>query len=338
MDVAFVAVMLAGQPVPLAPRTESTDPEEVQPERPDNPAAPTSEGSNVGVPSGKAPSDAVENTEAEAAGTVVPFPESAPAPEPTSPVAPVEPDFAAGPSTQATEFERSSMEIGRSDHEDEDEVEPTSVQNPDREGGFISVSAGAGHCGTWCGHVGVLGGGRMEAGYRWGYIALGASASLVGAKYDTSDSDREDLYLTVDASGSTRFSHVGPVLQFFPASQGRFDPYASVGVGFRRVVDVADVEGVEGEVKYWESGVGATLGAGIPIHVTDRVTVGLRYDKSFSIAGQVCATIGGSQIDGVERCEPWSKGTDDLNTIDSRYVRLSRPRPWTVAFEMRFAF
>ncbi|MGH1342341.1 MAG: outer membrane beta-barrel protein [Nannocystales bacterium] len=220
----------------------------------------------------------------------------------------------------------------------DEEIAPPDTAKPRRAGGFVSLSAGAGHCGSWCGHMAALGGGRFEAGYRWGHVALGANASLVGGRFDTPASTDTDLYFTEDARGSTRFFHVGPMLQFFPASRGRFDPYVSAGVGFRRVVDLADVEDVDGEVKYWESGLGFTVGAGVPVYVTERVAIGLRYDKTFAVGGNLCYTVGGETPRGAERCEAWSKLTDELNTVDERAARLTRPRPWTVAFEMRVAF
>ncbi len=338
MDVAFLAVVLAGQPVPLVPRTEPTPPAEVKPT--EAPTPPDSQVSDAIAPSANEPDSAARENAAEAAEPTTPTDEVPAEPEQTSEPAPPtvadQPDVVAEPTSSVTEHERAPLQE-RPRYADED-IDTPSVENPQRRGGFVSMSVGAGHCGTWCSHMAALGGGRIEAGYRWGVVAVGASASLVGGKFDTPASDDSDFYFTSDATGSTRFFHVGPILQFFPVSQGRFDPYASVGVGFRRLVDLADVDGLDGEVKYWESGAGVTLGAGIPIYVTDRIAVGVRYDKSFSIAGKVCATIDGETPNGVDRCEDWSDQTDDLNTVDSRYVRLSRPRPWTVAFEIRFLF
>ncbi len=337
MDVAILAVLLAGQPVPLAPRTEPSPPQDVEPT--DAAPAPEAEASDVVVPAAPKTGSATE-VEPEAAAQAGAAAEVSAEPEAASEATPAtvadDPEPLSEPVANVTEDERPPLD-SRPGYAEE-ELQPTSVQNPNREGGFISVSVGAGHCGTWCSHMAALGSGRFEAGYRWGTVAVGASASLAGGTYDTPASENSDIYFTVEASGSTRFFHVGPVLQFFPIAAGRFDPYASVGIGFRRAVDVADVDGISGEVKYWESGAGATLGAGIPVYVTDRVALGLRYDKSFAIAGKVCATIDGQAPDGVEECEDWSDQTEDLNTVDSRFVRLARPRPWTVAFELRVVF
>lgn len=337
MDVAILAVLLAGQPVPLAPRTEPRPPQDA--ESTDAAPAPEAEAPDVAVPAAErtGSADEVGPEAAEKASPAADVSvEAAPASEATPATAAEEPDPVSAPAARVTEDERPP--IASPPRSTDEETEPTSVHNPQREGGFISVSVGAGHCGTWCSHMAALGSGRVEAGYRWGTVAVGASASLAGGTFDTPASEDSDIYFTVDASGSTRFFHVGPVLQFFPVAEGRFDPYVSVGIGFRRAVDVADVDGVQGEVKYWESGAGATVGAGIPVYVTDRVALGLRYDKSFSIAGKVCSTIDGQTPDGVEECEDWSDQTEDLNTVDSRFVRLARPRPWTVAFELRFVF
>jgi len=337
MDVAILAVLLAGQPVPLAPRTEPSPPENLEPTNAATPAE--SEAPDAIAPVAPEPGGAAESgpeaeeqtgTSAEVSAQPDPTPEAMPA------TVAEERQAFTEPTANVTEDERAPLN-SRPRYADE-EIEPPSLQNPRRAGGFISASAGAGHCGTWCSHMAALGSGRVEAGYRWGTVAVGASASLAGGTFDTQASEDSDIYSTFDASGSTRFFHVGPILQFFPVAAGRFDPYASVGVGFRRVVDISDVEGIDGEVKYWESGAGVTLGAGIPVYVTERVALGLRYDKSFSIAGKTCATIDGQTPNGVERCEDWSDGTEDLNTVDSRFVRLARPRPWTVAFELRFVF
>lgn len=338
MDVAILAVLLAGQPVPLAPRTEPSPPEELEPAK--APAAPESEAPEPVAPQTPKTGGAAEQVGPEVIEPTSASDEVSAEPEATSEAAPAtvadEPEPFTGPVANVTEDERAPLD-SRPRYAEE-EVEPTSAENPQRQGGFISVSVGAGHCGTWCSHMAALGSGRVEAGYRWGTVAVGASASLAGGTFDTPAAESSDIYFTVEASGSTRFFQVGPVLQFFPIAAGRFDPYASVGIGFRRAVDVADVEGVAGEVKYWESGAGATLGAGIPVYATDRVALGLRYDKSFSIAGKVCSTVEGQTADGVEECEDWSDETGDLNTVDSRFVRLARPRPWTVAFELRFVF
>lgn len=206
-----------------------------------------------------------------------------------------------------------------------------------RGGTFISLSAGAGQCGVWCSFVPMIGGGRFEAGYRWGYIALGGSISLLGANFDTPNDD-STVYYTVEAKGSTRFFHIGPVLQFFPAQEGRFDPYVTLGFGFRHLVDVADVEGVDGEVKYWERGAAVTIGGGIPFFVRERLSLGLRYDKMFALGGSQCITIGGNAVEDQDRCQSHAKLTGDYNEVENRADRTTRPRPWTVSLEMRISF
>ena len=323
MDVLLLAGVLVAQPA-LNPTETPTDPTTVTDSaqagpdegvvEPAEPEASQPEASQ----SEPTPTDLDTATASEAAPATQDAAVPEPQPEPASATA------------QAWEAEPSPLEARV-----EAGVEDVETS---RAGAFISISVGAGHCGAWCSYLRAIGGGRFEAGYRWGHLALGGSASIVGGSYDNVASVPEDIYFTVYAKGSTRFTQLGPVVQLFLASEGRFDPYVSAGIGYRRVVDVAEVEGIDGEVKYWESGAGVTVGAGVPVVVSDRVTVGGRFDKSFAIAGKTCATIGGEAPPDRDRCQSWSKQIAELNPVDERFSRLSRPRPWTVSVELRVSF
>lgn len=329
MDVLLLAGVLVAQPAPTSPQPETATPTEaeapaVQPdESVGDPAEPDADAPEPESSDAETTDDVPPVVEQPAPSPAEePVPESAPEPEPV-------PTFT---SAQARDPEPSPLEERR---DDDAQLRDEEVS---RAGPFISLSVGAGHCGAWCSYLQAIGGGRFEAGYRWGHVALGGSTSIVAGTYDNAASDNEDIYFTVAAKGSTRFFVIGPVVQLFLAGEGRFDPYVSLGIGYRRAVDVATVEDVDGEVKYWESGVGVSVGAGIPVRVSERVTIGGRFDKTFAVGGKMCGTIGGNVPEGRERCETWSKQTADLNAIDKRFSRLTRPRPWTVGLELRVSF
>lgn len=76
----------------------------------------------------------------------------------------------------------------------------------------------------------------------------------------------------------------------------------------------------------------------MPVRVSERVWVGARFDKTFALRGQQCLTVDGQAPDNRDECEPHGQNTSDLNRIDRRFVRLSRPRPWTVSLEVRIDF
>lgn len=334
MDVLLLVGVLAVQPAVDAP--EETEPTAIEPTKTDADVAESAEPSDVAETPRTAEPDfeAAKTEEADETetppSTIEPWSEEGePAPHttrppPPSPLAP-----------QARDSEPTPIEGRRYRAPDKDDEEEESWQ---REGAFISLSVGAGHCGVWCSHLQAIGGGRFESGYRWGHFALGGSVSLLAGTFDTPPTDDDPLIETFDAKGSNRFFHIGPMMQFFFASAGRFDPYLSAGVGYRRVLDIAKIDGQSGDVRYWESGVGVALGGGVPVFVTERLTIGARYDKTFALGGKECITVDEEVPEGRSRCESWSKRTGELNTIDKRFVRLTRARPWTFSVEMRIAF
>lgn len=230
----------------------------------------------------------------------------------------------------------------------DDEPSPIAQRKPEvddsreyqRKGGFLAFSGGLGQCGVSCSYLPVLGGARFEGGYRWGHLAIGASASLAGAKFSTTRSEEGDSYRTADESGRIQFFQVGPFAQLFLASAGRLDPYLQVGIGYQHFMRQSDItEGTtEFRWKYVASSPGVTLGGGVPMFVTERTTVGVRFDKNIQFSGKVCRTIDGDALEDQPECETRAELNQDLNAIDSRLSRLERPRPWTVAFEARFLF
>ena len=209
-----------------------------------------------------------------------------------------------------------------------------------REGTSLALAGGLGQCGTACSYLPVLGGARLELGYRWGHVAIGASTSLIGAKYSTAESGPDDIYGTSDEDGRIQFFQIGPFAQFFLATTGRLDPYLHIGFGYHRFTRTSDVAGSPDSFrwKYWAQSPGVTLGGGVPVFVTDRIQLGARFDKSIQFSGQVCRTIDGAALPDESRCESWNEESQDLNAIDRRFDRLTRPRPWLVSFEARFMF
>ncbi len=298
----------------------------------DEPEPPPTEASE---PDAAGPPDASPDASAPASSGPSPFEAGeSPPPEPEARPSTVAPDFSAA-AEREQEYERERAPLhARDDAADEDD-DPFAASPT---GAFISLSVGAGSCGVECSFIAAIGGARFEAGYRWGHVAIGGRASLLGGNYDTPDSDVDDIYFTADAKGSMRFSEITPFVQIFFASAGRFDPYAAFGLGYRRVVDTARVGDPALNVKYWESGAGVSVAAGVPIRVSDRVSVGLRYDKTFSLGGELCATVDGEPAIEGQRCESWSDATDELNEVDLRYVRRARLRPWTLGLELRLTF
>lgn len=296
-----------------APEPEAPEPEAPEPEAGAAPSGPPTEATE---PTAASPSGAEPATDTLAQAESAPA-ESAPA------------EFAAAPATYDKRPPTEARRKAEAAYGGED---------PGRRGGFISLSVGAGHCGVWCSYMGAIGGGRFEAGYRWGHFALGGSVSLYGGNYSLSESGDDAIYSTPEADGSTRFFKLGPMAQLFFAEQGRFDPFLAVGLGFRRLVEVTEYapNGIEG--RYWEFGAGLSVGGGVPVRVSDRVWVGARFDKTFALRGQQCLTVDGQAPDNRDECEPHGQNTSDLNRIDRRFVRLSRPRPWTVSLEVRIDF
>lgn len=209
-----------------------------------------------------------------------------------------------------------------------------------RRGGFIAVSVGISNCGSGCPELTLGGAGRMEGGYRWPHIAVGASVSFGGGQYDTVESDEEDIVTSFDADGSLRYLHFGPFVQAHFVSTGQVDPFVALGFGYHRLTDVyeARIDQTPFAVRYWESSLGVRVGAGAPIFVGERVTLGPRFDYVFPLGGQQCSTVDGMPVEAEPECVKWSDSLDDRNDVDRRLIRRSRLRPWSLALELRVAF
>jgi hypothetical protein len=211
---------------------------------------------------------------------------------------------------------------------------------PTHNAAFLGFSVGLGNCGPLCADIRVAGAGRFEAGYRWAFISLGASASILGANYRTSASDDDAVVPTDDAEGSLRFVSLYPFVRLNPAPNGRLDPFVSLGLGYLRSADLADitVSGGSGEVRLWTETVAAHVSAGIPIMVNDSIAIGPRFDKALPIAGRDCVEIDDEPIPGQSKCKNLERQLRGLNGIDRRAIRRARLRPWSASLEVRASF
>lgn len=330
MDVAFSLFVAAL----LAPVSEAA----AEPSEPDTEARAEPVDAVDVVPSPQAEADGEEDAQPaptnDATETAAPPQEVAAGPTEPQPV-PEEQHLAEPtdePLPPARDFEQAPLAREKDASEEDDEYW--------RRGGFISFAGGLGHCGGSCSYLPVIGGARFEAGYRWGHLALGASVSLAGAKYSTAQSEPDDIYFTSDETGRVQFFQLNPFVQLFLAKTGRVDPYLHLGLGYHRFTRASRFDGGNGasDWKYTASAPAVTVGGGVPFFVTERIQLGGRFDKVIAFAGKICRTIDGSAIDGEPECRSNAEETQDYNTIDRRFDRLARPRPWTVSFELRVAF
>lgn len=333
--IGFIALALSPAPEESTAEPAPATPDVEAPSDPD--IAPAAEPSGTAVAPDKTPPTALvepaapaegeipakEGTPTAEAPAVAEIPEPTPtetaAPQPSPPPPPAE-DIEAAPITR------------------KDEPESTETAY-NRRGTFFSAAIGVGHCGATCAEIAAAGFGRLEAGYRFGHLAIGASGGLGISKVETSASDSDDAYGTADASGSMRFGHFAAIMQFFPATTSRFDPYVQVGFGFHRYRDKGSVR--DGPIDTYDLKVnapGVLLGAGVPLFLNERTALGLRFDKTIPFAGKICVEIDGMAPPDQSKCEAWSKLTSDANAIDRRYFRLDRERPWSVSLEIRTTF
>ncbi len=332
MDVAAPILALAL----LGPAVEPTEPlpADPTPTEPDaEPAEPDAEpaGPSLGLNPREVPEPA-EPTEPTAEPDFDnPPPPSEPAPARTAEVfpAPVDTPPTAPPISAGEEVE---------DALEREPPEPTPLHN--RTGLFLSLSAGVANCGTQCSHFSIGGSGRVEFGYRWGLVSLGAGLSIAGAGYSTTNSTDDDILSSIEGSGSTRMFGLTPFVQLNPVQSGILDPFFALGVGYHRFTDRFQPEGGDSttEGKYWEQAPALRLSVGLPIFGNERVSAGLRYDRFVPFSGTECFTIADQALDGQNKCRKISRNTEDLNDMDKRFVRSLRIRPWSAALELRVGF
>lgn len=337
MDVTLALLLLTGLqpdastavPAPsndalqLSPRDATPDPqrEEAEP-APEEPKAERSE------PEPAEPDAQVTNEPAEPI-------ESEPSTPPTEPsTPPAEPT----PANEA-ESTQSAMLSQTEPLEGWDVDVEVAEAVPTHNAAFLGFSVGLGNCGPLCADIRVAGAGRFEAGYRWAFISLGASASILGANYRTSASDDDAVVPTDDAEGSLRFVSLYPFVRLNPAPNGRLDPFVSLGLGYLRSADRADI-GTNGgrEERYWVETVAAHISAGIPIMVNDSIAIGPRFDKALPIAGRACAETDGEPMADQSKCKNLERQLRGLNGIDRRAIRRARLRPWSASLEVRASF
>ena len=175
-----------------------------------------------------------------------------------------------------------------------------------------------------CASIAAAGVGRLELGYRFGYVAPFVGVSGGGSPLDVDDSDVE---------GRLGFVDVGVGLQVLPVARGRVDPFVGLMLGYTRLW--TKIDSSVADFRQWESRGAARLGGGLPIYVHERVTIGPRVDLILPFLGEVCTTLEG---DG-EMCTAVGDLIDEATTKpEERLVRRSFARVWSATVEVRAYF
>ena len=242
---------------------------------------------------------------------------------------------APSPETADAYDDEPAVALGRTE-----QVRPTVAPTPGvtrRRGGFLSFSGGISNCGVGCSDVAMGGLARFEAGYRWPHVALGASFSMGGADLGTSRG--LDGYADARVRTSLRYAYFGPFAQLHFVESGSVDPYVAVGLGYHRLTRAQDVlvDPETIDINPWDESAGVRLGAGAPLFLGERVSLGPRFDYVFPVDGRLCQTVDGQGEDG-DGCTAWSEGLDGLDGDTRRALRRARPRPWSLALEIRVQF
>ena len=168
-------------------------------------------------------------------------------------------------------------------------------------------------------------------------MSLGVATSLAGARFDIPTSDYESIVLTEESEGSVRMFGVGPFVQLNPSPRGRLDPFFAAGFEYHRFMDVAEFDNGTRLIKdkYWLHGPAVRLAVGLPIFLTERTTLGLRYDRHVPFSGAECFISDGEPPEGQNQCRARKRIDDGFNTVDGRFVRRTRERPWSATLELR---
>lgn len=164
-------------------------------------------------------------------------------------------------------------------------------------------------------------------GYRGGRWAVGARVAGGGGPL-------------TDGEGSLRLLEVDVGLEFFPARTHTFDPYLGIGLGYLRVLENTLATTVDDEdVKLWFSRGAVRASAGWPFWLSERWSVGPRFDYTWGFAGNLCVEFAGVDRD----CDSVSTVLDDVVGTDDTVARRSfrreeTPRPWMLSLELRHQF
>lgn len=299
------------------------------------------------VPSEPAPDQAVPESGAPSDGTVAADPWAAstsavPSATSESPAAahspPVtEPMYEVAPGTRrrvAKDEEEDPLERDDGDAS----VTPNANDEFNREGVFVSLSAGVANCReSLCANIKIGAHGRFEIGYRVGRFAPFFGLSVGGSRIDTSDFTTPNEQ-SVGGSASLRFFDVGAGVQFAPNQRGRLDPFFIAALGYSRVREQGKSGTRTFDLKFSRGGL--RLGTGLAIYLARRVAVAPRFDIVLPFAGDVCrvedAPLTSNDFDD---CTDVSEIVDDGESpFEERLVRKSFPRPWSVALDLRLVF
>ncbi len=203
----------------------------------------------------------------------------------------------------------------------------------------LTVAAGAGvwSCASAECALFPLGGlGQLQFGYRHRYISVMGQLSYGGGAVEVPPVEEEGFTIA-GLDGDVRRLDVGLGVQFFPVTQGRWDPFVGVGLGYVSHRTRLSTEGEDGTLLLSNSTGGFTVSGGLPIYVARRVSVGPRVAWTTPFAGETCSRTEGAG-DGLQECTKVSKTFEGLDPYETRVARRQLVRPWSVTLDVRFVF
>lgn len=204
--------------------------------------------------------------------------------------------------------------ISRPAAEFEEESEPEYL----REGFMLGLSAGIAHCGQQdCSAFTIAGVGGADLGYRFGFVELFGSVQGGGARANVDPIE-----------GHATFVDVGAGIRIYPVKRGRVDPYVGASLGYNRFALVDRT--AELEYRAHSSRGAFRPGAGLMVYVTEKLSLGPRFDVSFPFAGELCYGFEGESRQCIDIKDLVEEETD--TDFEERSYRRSFARMWALTF------